>query len=181
MSYALVRRFETLKLPCYSKRSTVKTTDYLNCEYTQRCWGTWQTLLKSLNRESNSFSKKTHNLWIYCCKLIANYPRCSDPKDPSQRLIHHTLSYANFAGDDPSFWSTPECADVLLENGALVDAKFTSGFSTQPIHQWLNYWVTSSCCQQIYVPQPFLVNLEIWKIGLTRKNSSQMQPRQRSG
>ncbi len=61
--------------------------------------------------------------------------RCSDPKDPSQRLIHHTLSYANFAGDDPSFWSTPECADVLLENGALVDAKFTSGFSTQPIHQ----------------------------------------------
>ena len=50
--------------------------------------------------------------------------RCPDPNDPSQKLIHHTLSYANFAGDDPSFWSTPECADVLLENGALVDTKF---------------------------------------------------------
>ncbi|MBD70301.1 hypothetical protein CMK21_09265 [Candidatus Poribacteria bacterium] len=50
--------------------------------------------------------------------------RCPDPNDPSQKLIHHTLSYANFAGDDPSFWSTPECADVLLENGALVDPKF---------------------------------------------------------
>ena len=50
--------------------------------------------------------------------------RCPDPKNPTQRLIHHTLSYANFAGDDPSFWSTPECAEVLLENGALVNTTF---------------------------------------------------------
>ena len=50
--------------------------------------------------------------------------RCPDPKNPTQRLIHHTLSYANFAGDDPSFWSTPECAEALLENGALVNTTF---------------------------------------------------------
>ena len=54
------------------------------------------------------------------CQL-SRYP---DPNDPSQKLIPHTLSYANFAGDDPSFWSTQECADLLLENGALVDTKF---------------------------------------------------------
>jgi ankyrin repeat protein len=65
----------------------------------------------------------------------------SDSDGSNQTLIHHTLSYANFAGDDPSLWSTPECADVLWKNGALIDTKFVlRALSTAdlPMVEWLS-------------------------------------------
>ena len=57
-----------------------------------------------------------------------------------QPLIHHTLSYANFSGDEPDFWSTPECADILKRHGAVIDAKFClRALSTAdfPMIEWL--------------------------------------------
>ena len=57
-----------------------------------------------------------------------------------QPLIHHTLSYANFSGDEPDFWSTPECADILTRHGAVIDAKFClRALSTAdfPMIEWL--------------------------------------------
>ena len=45
-------------------------------------------------------------------KQLSEY---SDSDVSNQTLLYHTLSYANFAGDGPSLWSTPECADVLWE------------------------------------------------------------------
>ena len=64
---------------------------------------------------------KSLNLLIQKNPQLLQY---SDSDASNQTLIHHTLSYASFAGDDPSLWSTPECADVLWKNGALIDTKF---------------------------------------------------------
>jgi len=76
--------------------------------------------------------------------LLKKHPqllRFSESNDSNQTLIHHTLSYANFSGDNPGIWSTPECADVLRKNGALVDASFSlRALSTAdlPMVEWLS-------------------------------------------
>ena len=48
----------------------------------------------------------------------------SDLDVSNQTPIHQTLTYANFAGDAPFLWSTPECADVPWKNGVLIDTRF---------------------------------------------------------
>lgn len=81
---------------------------------------------------------KSLNLLIQKNPQLLQY---SDSDASNQTLIHHTLSYANFAGDDPSLWSTPECADVLWKNGALIDTKFVlRALSTAdlPMVEWLS-------------------------------------------
>lgn len=52
--------------------------------------------------------------------LLHNYEVATS----DQPLIHHTLSYANFLGDEPDFWLTLECADILKKHGAVINAKF---------------------------------------------------------
>ena len=77
-------------------------------------------------------------------QLLQKNPQLSEYSDSeasNQTLIHHTLSYANFAGDAPSLWSTPECTDVLWKNGVLIDTKFClRALSTAdlPMIEWLS-------------------------------------------
>ncbi len=81
---------------------------------------------------------KSLNLLIQKNPQLLQY---SDSDASNQTLIHHTLSYANFAGDDPSLWSTPECAGVLWKNGSLIDTKFfLRALSTAdlPMVEWLS-------------------------------------------
>ena len=81
---------------------------------------------------------KALNLLIQKNPQLLQY---SDSDASNQTLIHHTLPYANFVGDDPSLWSTPECADVLWKNGALINTKFfLRALSTAdlPMVEWLS-------------------------------------------
>ena len=80
---------------------------------------------ESLNQLLGKYSDLLHNSEV----VISDQP-----------LIHHTLSYANFSGDEPDFWSTPECADILKRHGAVIDAKFClRALSTAdfPMIEWL--------------------------------------------
>ena len=66
-------------------------------------------------------------------QLLTEHPELvtfPNPDDRSQTLLHHTLSYANFVGDKPEFWSTLECAETLINHGAQVEASFC----TRAIH-----------------------------------------------
>ena len=60
-----------------------------------------------------------------------------NPEDRSQTLLHRTLSYANFVGDEPEFWSRLECAETLIHHGAQVEASFVCVPFIPQMFQWL--------------------------------------------
>ena len=87
----------------------------------------------------------------------------SDASD--QPLIHHTLSYANFSGDEPGSWSTPECADVLKKKGAVIDAEFClRALSTAdfPMVEWLNQENELSECLRVVAALGQTKELKKW-------------------
>jgi ankyrin repeat protein len=96
-------------------------------EYGFDRWAEWKDFVASVSREPG----RARYLLAHRAVERMDAPRLRelltlDPVLATMRDVQHglligaTQSYANFAGDDPSLWSSVECAELLVDAGSPV-------------------------------------------------------------